>query len=130
MHGLNRSEQPFEKAVAIPDVVGCDPERRPLYVLKDQMSCIRHAETPRNADDSVQPLVGFGFTLNGAPTEPGEKTIRMRALDDEFANLAGHLTHDGLVTTANDASLAIEIAEQPGFECGFDLERTRSEWRV
>jgi hypothetical protein len=85
------------------------------------MLCVGHAEAFRNAADAGEALVGPRFTPDRPAAEPGEKAIRVRALDDQFAMIAREAAGDGLITVADDTPVAFEIVEQPTFEFGFDL---------
>ncbi len=78
------------------------------------------AETVRYSAHSVQTIISACLTPNGPAPETGEYRIRMRALDHEFADVAGKLTNYRLIAVANYASLGFEMAKQPGFEFGFD----------
>jgi hypothetical protein len=52
------------------------------------MFAICHAVAFRYAGNVSKAVVGLRLARNGATTQPGEETIRVRAFDDEFADLA------------------------------------------
>jgi hypothetical protein len=90
-------------------------------MFEHEVRVVGHAETLRQACDAVETLVGFRFAPDRAVAEPGEKTIRVRALDDQFAVVAGEPANDRLVAVADDPAVPFEMIEQPAFEFGFDL---------
>ena len=95
-------------------------ERLAFHVLEHKVLGGSQAETVRNSAHSVQTTISARLAPNGTTSEGGEHRIRMRALDHEFADVAGKLTYYRLIAVANNASLGFQIAKYPGFELGFD----------
>lgn len=90
-------------------------------MFENQMRRARESIASWDSLDLAQAIVNLRLPADGPAAEPGQDSIRMRALDDELGAALGlKLTDDCLIAATDDAAAILEVLEYPVFEVRFD----------